>query len=674
MILSLTLAAALAAAPPEKHPLTIDDLVALPRVDSPDASPDGKLVAFTVARATASGERFESALYLVATAGGEPRRLTFASEKVTSPRFSPDGRRIAFLSDRAGAPRPFLVDVDGGEARPAATFPWEASALLWAPDGKALVVLADVDPACGADAACHERRAKEAEGKPRVATRLLFRHWSSWRERMRTHLLRVPLDGGAPTDLTPGDRDVPPYDRGGIHDVSFSPGGQDLLYVAVADPVEAISTNGDVYSRSAAGGAERRLTFGPGWDGTPRCSPDGRRLAWRSQARAGYESDKFRLLLSGRDGARPRDLTEGLDLSVREFWWSGDDRLLFVAEEMGGSGLYQIDLRSGRPRRLWSGPNLHEISPSRDGRVAVALLDSFARPPEVAVIEDGKVRVVTRFSDEIMESVALGTARRANARVKDGAVVQGWILTPPGHRPGERHPAVVLIHGGPELAWDDSWHFRWNAQLYAAQGWTVVMPNVRGSSGYGMAWQEGIRDDWGGAPYEDLMAFADMAVSSGDADGQRMCAAGASYGGYLVNWINGQTRAFRCLVDHAGWLEMRSSYYDTEELWFPEWELGTPWEKPEAYDRWSPERYVARWKTPTLVTHGELDYRVTVNHGYATFTALQRLGIESRLVVFPDEGHHILKPRNARAFHREVFDWIRAHLAAAGGAVGAADR
>lgn len=667
--------AVLAAAPPaERHPFSIDDLLAIPRVGAPAISPDGKLVAFTVARASADEASLESALWVVPAAGGPPRRLTSApGEQVSAPRFSPDGRRLAFVAARGGAAQAWVLALDGGEAAQVTRLAAGVESLLWSADGQALLVTTDVDPACRAGQACEDAREEAAPGGPRLATRLLFRHWNTWRGRLRSHVLRVPLAGGAPEDLTPGDRDVPPYQRGEAGDLALSADGRALLFAMVADPVEAISTNADLYAAALDGGPARRLTDGPGWDGSPRPSPSGERLAWRSQARPGYESDRFRLLVGGPRGEAPRDLTARLDLSVNELCWTSGDRLLFTADEGGLANLYQADARSGEVRRLLAGANLHALTASRDGRTAAALVDGFARPPEVAVVRDGKVKVLTAFGDEVMAKVLLPAFRPLEAKGKDGAAVHGWLMTPAGHRAGERHPGVVLVHGGPQGAWKDAWSFRWNPLLYAARGWTVLMPNPRGSSGFGQAYQDAVRRNWGGTPFDDLMALTDAALAGGEVDGARLCAAGASYGGYMVNWMNGHTDRFRCLVAHAGTFDLEASYYDTEELWFPEWELGRPWEDPAPYERWSPHRFVKAWRTPTLVTHGELDYRVTVTQALSTYTALQRLGVESRLLLFPDEGHWILRPKNARVFHAVVLSWIADHLGRAPNAASSPD-
>jgi dipeptidyl aminopeptidase/acylaminoacyl peptidase len=672
LVLALALLAA-PAAPEVRHPLTLDDLLDLDRAGEPALSPDGALVAYTLARPAPDGARLVSSIWIVPSKGGAPRRLTAGEEKVRAPRFAPDGRRLAFVASRGGAPGVFLLPLDGGEAAPAPRVPGGVVEYRFTPDGAALLVTAEVDPVCGADLACNERADQAAEGQPYAAERLLFRHWDEWRTRKRLHLLRVPLDGGPLLDLTPGDRDAPPVQRGDLGDVAVSPDGRTVYYVAVSDPVEAISTNGDLYAVPMAGGAAARLTSAPGWDGSPRPSPDGRLLAWLCQPRAGYESDRRHVLVAAPDGRGERDLTAGLDVSAEALWWvDGGRALRFTAIEAGRSTVWEVSPAGGAPRRVGAvDGHLAAVEPSGDGRTLAAVVDSLLAPGEVALVgpcsADRAALCPTRLARpgaRVMDRVAPSEVRRLEATGRDGAAIHGWLVLPPGHRPGERHPGVVLVHGGPQGAWNDAWSYRWNPALYAARGWTVVLPNPRGSTGWGQAYTDAVRDDWGGLPFDDLMRLTDAAVAAGALDGARACAAGASYGGYMVNWINGQTDRFRCLVAHAGDFDLASSYYDTEELWFPEWELGRPWERPEAYARFSPSASVARWKTPTLVTHGELDYRVTVAQGISTFTALQRRGVESRLLVFPDENHWILKPRNARRFHEEVFGWIGRHLAA----------
>ena len=673
MLTSALLAVSLAATP---RAFTIEDLVAVPRVGAPAMSPDGALVAFTVGRAAPAGDRVLSTLYVVPASAGAPRRLTARDERVSSPRFSSDGRRLAFVSDRSGAPQAYVLDLGGGEAVQATSLPaGVGDVVAFTADGKALLLTSDVEPRCGADAPCNARADAEAKGQPRVATRLLFRHWNEWRPTARTHVLRVPLDGGAPADLTPGDRDVPPVARGSADDVALSADGATLFFTAVAEPLEAASTNADVFAVPVAGGEARRVTSGPGWDGSPRPSPDGKRLAWLSQARGGYESDRVRVMVGGIDGSGARDLTAGTEHSAADLHWADRGRALrFTALAAGRSALYEVDVASGRIRRLTSDadPNLGHLAYAADGARVAAVIDGLGSPPEIAVLSPrakepaaGAFRPVTSLARAALQGVALPEVRPLEATSADGTRVHGWLVLPPGHRDGARHPAAVLVHGGPQGAWNDAWSPRWNAMLYAAQGYAVVLPNPRGSTGYGQAYADAVSRDWGGRPYEDILALVDAAIEGGTVDGERMCALGASYGGYMVHWINGHTDRFRCLVAHAGIFDLEAFYYRTDELWFPEWELGgPPFERAEDYRKFSPHLLVARWKTPTLVSVGELDYRTTVDHGYAAFTALQRRGVPSKLLVFPDEGHWIAKPKNARVFHDVVFAWLAEHLGA----------
>jgi len=670
--LALLTAAGLSAAgaPAARHPFTVEDLLALERVGEPDLSPDGRTLAFVVTRAAPDGARLLSSLWTVPADGGEPRRSTFGEERVRAPRFSPDGARLAFVTSRGGEQRVWLLPLAGGEAQPAPRVPGGVDGYRFTPDGRALLVTAEVDPACGADLGCNEQAAKAAEGRPYAADRLLFRHWDEWRTRTRVHVLRVPLDGGPVTDLTPGNRDAPPGQRAGIDDVAVSPDGATVYVTMISDPVEAISTNGDLYAIPMAGGPPRQITTGKGWDGSPRPSPDGKRLAWLSMPRAGYEADRLHVMVAAPDGSGARDLTPALDVSAEALWWvDGGQVLRFTAVVAGRTRVFEVSPAGGAVRDLTGfTAHLPAVVPSRDGRRVAALQDSLAAPAEAALLapcEGGTLcaRPLTRFGARVLDAVAMGQARPITAAGQDGVTIHGWLVTPPGHQAGQRHPGVVLVHGGPQGAWDDAWSYRWNPQVYAARGWTVLLPNPRGSTGFGQAYTDAVRGDWGGVPFDDIMRLTDAAIAAGELDGARACAAGASYGGYMVNWINGHTDRFRCLVTHAGEFDSFAAYFDTEELWFPEWEKGLPWERPEAYRRESPSTFLASWKTPTLVTHGELDYRVTVTQGISTFTALQRRGVESRLLVFPDENHWILKPRNSRVFHEEVLGWIGRHLA-----------
>jgi dipeptidyl aminopeptidase/acylaminoacyl peptidase len=616
-----------------------------------------------------------TALHVVAASGGAPRRLTSRDERVTSPRFSPDGRRIAFLSDRSGDPQAFVLDLAGGEAEQATSLPGGANDVLWAPDGKALLVVADVDPRCVADAACGERADAAARGRPRVATRLLFRHWNEWRERVRSHVLRVPLDGGPPVDLTPGDRDVPPASRGHLEDLAVSADGRTLWFTAISDPVEAISTNADLHAVPLAGGDAVRVTRGAGWDGSPRPSPDGKLLAWRSQERAGYESDRFRVMVANADGSAARDLTAGTELSAGDLHWARGEALRFTALVAGYHALFEVDVRSGKIERLTAETprsNVTALSYSADGSKVAALVDSMTVPAEVAVLARKGARLafepLTSFATAALEGVARPEVRRLRATSKDGTTVHGWLVVQRARRDEDRRPAMVLLHGGPQGAWNDAWTGRWNAMLYAAQGYAVVLPNPRGSTGFGQKFVDEISQDWGGKVMVDLDAVFNEVSRLPYADPQRMGIAGASYGGYAVNWIIGHTDRFKAAVSHDGVFNIESMALVTEELWFPEWDFGGAATSQAAranFDKWSPHRHAEKIKTPTLVITNELDYRVPVDQGIQLFTALRRNGVPSEMLIVPDEGHWVLKALNSRVWHEAVFAWLQKYLAPA---------
>ena len=663
MAWGIALALALAAG----APFSIDDLLALPRVSAPALSPDGATVAFAVARASPDGGAMDSALFVVSSTGGEPRRITPPELSGYAPRFSPDGKAIAFVGVAAGDAQGWVVEAAGGAPRKVSAVPGGVDAVGWMPDGRSLLAIVSVAPGCGADPKCSEAAFKASEGRPRVATELLFRHWDSWRIGLRSHVFRIPLDGGPPADLTPGDRDVPPWQRGGLSDLAVSPDGKTLYFTAITDPVEAISTNADLYAVPIAGGAPVRLSSGKGWDGAPRPSPDGKRLAWRSLERPGFESDRGRILLASADGSGAREALPGLEHSVDDLYWTEDGKAIrFLAQHQGRRRLFELQLATGKVALLTGDLNVVDLSATPDGRKAAVILSSFTQPPELHLLEPARAepplapRRLTFLTRDVMGRVALGTVSPFKARSKDGSSVPGWIVRPPGLPPGAKPPGVLLMHGGPEDAWLDEWHWRWNAMLWTAQGYALVMPNPRGSTGYGQRWVDAVRKDWNGAPLDDALAFLDAAIASGHLDAGRTCAAGASYGGYLAHVLNGRTDRFKCLVSHASLFDVELAWYGTDELWFAEWEFGgLPWEQEATLARNSPRRAVARWRTPSLVSHGELDYRVALGQAIGAFQALQRRGIPSRLVTFPDEGHWILKPRNVRAFHEEVFGWIR---------------
>jgi dipeptidyl aminopeptidase/acylaminoacyl peptidase len=675
---ALLLAAALAAAAQTgSRPLTVSEMLKFRRVADPQLSPDGRWVAYQMTVPDVAANRNRTQLYLLSIDGGEPRQLTTGDANSTSPRWSPDGRRLAYVTggqihafDTANWQSKQITNISTGAAEP-----------VWSPDGALLAFVSDIFADCPDDE-CNRRRAQAVEQnkvKAQVADSLLYRHWTTWKGGRRTHVFVVPSNGGAARDLTPGDFDAPPFSLGGPTDYAFSPDSKELAFVRNTDPVEAVSTNKDIFVVPVAGGEPRRITEGNrGADQSPQYSPDGRFIAYRSQQRAGFEADRWRLMLYDRRQNRSRELLTGFDNFVESFVFSPDGRwVYFTSGERGRHPVYVVPLDGGPAVKYIEGHN-DDLKISADGRTMIFTRTSATMPTEIFVtrLADPRQRVaqggsaarqLTSANTAALAQFYLPAGEELTWTGAGGARVSGWRFKPIGFDPSKKYPLLVLIHGGPQGAWADAWSYRWNPQIYASQGYMVFLPNPRGSTGFGQQFVDEISGDWGGRVYEDIMSGVAHAVAQGNVDATRIGAAGASYGGYMVNWIlghNNDPRAkFKVLVSHAGVYNLVSMYGVTEELWFPEWEFkGTPWDNPEMYARWSPHLFVKNFSTPTLVTHGELDYRVPIGEGLQLFTALQKMGVESRLVVFPDEGHWILKPQNSEFWYGQVLAWLDKHL------------
>jgi len=651
----------------QKPPFDVNALLELKRISDPQISPDGAWVTFTVQSVDVPANRKPQQIWIMRLSGGAPRPITHEGNVNNRARWSPDSRRIAFVSDRGGSSQLWAMDPDGGNPKQVTNFAAEADGVLYSPDGKNLLFTSEVYPECGADDACN-RKNLDADAaskvKARIYTELLYRHWTAWQTRRRSHLLVVPATGGAPRDLTPGNRDVPPFSLGGPDDYDISPDGKEVCYAENPDPVPAISTNTDLYVVSIEGGEARKITSNPGADSSPQYSPDGRYIAWRAQFRAGYESDRWRLLLLERSTGRTLNLTESLDRWVNSFIWSPDSTsLFFTTGDRGRQGIQFISTSGGAAHMAASGDgDLDEMQLTRDGKTMVYTENTGASPAELyrASSSGGTPAAMTHLNDAALAAHQLTPLEEFWADAPDGARIQSFLVKPYGFQPGQKYPVVLLIHGGPQGNWGHSWTYRWNAQVFAAAGYLVVEPNPRGSTGYGQKFIDEINGDWGGKAFDDIMAVADhVAAGIPYADAARLTAAGASYGGYMIDWILGHTQRFKALVTHDGVYDLASEFGGTEELWFPLWEFGgTPWDKPEDYAKWSPSQFVKDFHTPTLVVHGEQDFRVPYTQGLQLFTALQMQKTPSKLLLFPDEGHWVLKPQNSVLWYKTVLDWL----------------
>ncbi|MBX3280609.1 MAG: S9 family peptidase [Acidobacteria bacterium] len=669
-----------------RRPMSFDDLVAVKRIADAQISPDGRRIAFVVTVVDKTANRGKRSIWTVPTAGGDARELITSDRNDDTPRWSRDGRRLAFLSSREGSPQIYLADADGSNARRVTSAPEGVAEFVWSGDGKNFVFATDVYPDCPT-LKCTAERSEAAESskvKAVIADRLLFRHWNAFKHGKRSHLFVVSADGGDARDLTPGDYDAPPFSLGDPTAFDVSPDGRELAFARNTETVEATSTNNDIFIVPLSGGEARRITGGnPGSDTTPRYSPDGRWIAYRSQARNGYEADRFRLMLYDRQSGAVKELSTNFDRWIGELVWAPDSGRIFIVAEDRGREMIGVVSIDGGIRPLIEKTSSSGLTLSSDGRTFAFTRSSIMMPAEVftASSEGANAVQLTRLNSELLSQLDLapaedfeyeGSRTAVNRSVKLGrlrtstdlgpgrtARIHGFIVKPPQFDAGRKYPMVLLIHGGPQGAWHDSWGYRWNPQMWAARGYVVVLINPHGSTGYGQAFTEQISGEWGGAVYEDLMKGVDHMIATGYVDPARIGAAGGSYGGYMVNWMLGRTDRFKAFVSHAGVYNLTSMYGATEELWFVEWEFkGVPWEKPELYTKWSPHLHAKNFKTPTLVVHGELDYRVPVGEGLQLYTTLQRRGVPSKLLYYPDEGHWILKPQNSELWYRTVLDWF----------------
>jgi dipeptidyl aminopeptidase/acylaminoacyl peptidase len=657
----------------EKHAITFADMIQMHRIGEAQVSPDGKWVAYTVSTPDLDANRGVSNIWIVPTTGGPSLQLTQSGHD-SSPVWSPDGKIIAFLSSRSGGSQVYLLSMDGGEAKPLTHLSTGADIVKWSPDGKTIAFTSGVYPDCKDDA-CNSARDAEKEKdkvKAHVAEHLLYRHWTHWNEGKRSHLFVVPAVGSAALrDLTAGaNYDVPPDERGGASDLNFSPDSKEICFTAVTDPVEAISTNGDLFLVPVAGGEVKRITTQPGFDGGPAYSPDGKYIAYHAQLTPEYESDRWRIMLYDRATGKIENLSEGFDRSANEVTWSADSKTIyFTAEDETLQPIYAMAPRAGdAPKKLIANSYNLGISLSNDGKTLVFERTSLTMPAEIfAASSDGTgVRQITHQNDAILASLKMSEPETFWFEGAGGTRAQAMLIRPPDFDADKKYPLLVLLHGGPQTMWSNAWGYRWNAQVFSAPGYVTLMINRRGSTGYGQKFTDEITNDWGGKAYMDVMNGVDFVLKKYPyTDGSRMAAAGGSFGGYMADWIATHTGRFKAIISHAGIYD-KNSMYATEELWFEEHDMqGMPWTNPESYRKWAPLTYAAdlgKFKTPTLVIAGEMDYRVPYTQSLEFFNTLQRQGVPSKLVVFPDEGHWILKPQNSRFWYKTFLDWLATYL------------
>ena len=666
-----------------RRPFTFEDMMALKRVAEPVPSPDGKWVVFTVQDVDLEANTKKTHLWIVPAEGGTARRLNQSANEEERPRFSPDGKRLIFTSKATDPTQVWMCAFDSingtlsGPPHQVTSISTGADGAIWSPDGKNIVFVSAVYPDCKDDACNQQREAELAKSKvkAKLFTRLFYRHWNAFTEFKRSHLLVVSAEAdaaqanGTPArDLTPGDHDVPPFNLGGQDMYAISPDGQEVAYTSNIDEVEAISTNNEIFIMPMAGGTPKKISTSPGSDSTPLYSRDGNNLAWLSMARGGYEADRSALMVYHRPSGQVRELTRALDRSVSSFAWAPDSgALFFVAEDRGEAPIWCMPLEANQPTEVARTHGGDLVFGAKNqlffGRMSIMAPTEIARL-DVSGVQNSASRVepvaVTYMNEALLSQLAMQPLESFTFKGAENADVQGFLMKPPNFDKTHKYPLKFLIHGGPQGAWGDSWTYRWNAQLFASNGYVVVMINPRGSTGYGEKFADGVNGDWGGKPFVDLMKGLDYVEKTFPfIDKNREAALGASYGGYMANWILGHTNRFKCVVSHDGMFNAESAYGATEELWFNDWEFkGPPWNNREMYRKWSPHEYAKNFKTPTLVVHGQLDYRLDVSQGFDLFTTLQRLKVPSKMLYFPDEGHWVLKPQNSRLWYKTVNEWV----------------
>jgi len=656
------------------RPFTVNDMVAMERISDAQASPDGSKVVFSVKTMDLEANAGHTDLWMAATDGSGSRQLTSHSAGDFSARWA-DDTTLFFLSTRSGSVQVWRLSLEGGEAIQVTDLPLDVESLVIGPDASALYLGLKVFPDCEDSIPCTVKRLEAKEKQKTtgmIFDSILVRHWDHWKDGRRNHIVAVQINDkgsmtGEAVDLMAGmDSDCPTIPWGGDGDYTVTPDGSSVVFTAknAKGAEEAWTTNWDLWSVPTDGSkAPKSLTItNKAWDTAPAFSPDGKTLAYLAMVRPNFEADRFRVMLMDWATGETRTLTEKWDRSPRGLKWSPDGAKIYAsADHVGNHSIFEIYPSTGHVQALLTLHSNSNPQPLADGRLLFSQ-DSMTAPKEIFVrpADGGDSLQITHFNDERLAELEFGEYKQFSFIGAHGDEVWGYMIRPVGFEAGKKYPLAFLIHGGPQGSFDDHWHYRWNPQIYAAHGYAMVMIDFHGSTGYGQAFTDAIRGDWGGAPYEDLMKGLDNVLLRHQwIDSDRMAALGASYGGFMVNWIQGQTDRFAALVCHDGNLDEYMAYFDTEELWFPEWEHGgTPWENPEGYRKHSPVNHVADFKTPELVIHGALDYRVVDTQGLAMFNALQRMGVPSRLLYYPDENHWVLKPLNSIQWHEVVLEWI----------------
>jgi len=647
-----------------KRAITVDDLWAMKRVGSVVVSPDGEQVAFTVTQYSMDANSGQTDIYLMNIDGSDVHPILNSEKNESSPSFSPDGKKLSYTFGG----QIWQCNLDGTSQEQLTDLYSGASGIRWANDGSKILFVSMVHPDCQTQECNKEKDSLKENSKVNVEvfTELMYRHWDDWRGVKRSHLFLMDLKTKETTDLNLNCKfDTPPIALGSANDYNFSPDANEVAFTMNQDKVTATSTNNDVFVLSLDGKSKpKMISTSKGNDNQPVYSPDGKYIAFTSMARAGFEADKQTLMLYNRATGAIINISDNLDISFGEIVWASDSKsVYYLAQNEIYNSIYKIDVETKENSLLIK--EVDASSLSLVGNKLVFKVQKSTLPFEVftANTDGSELKQITFMNADLLANLDMSNLETFWSEGAEGAKVQSIIVKPPFFDANKKYPMIFLIHGGPQGHWSDDFHYRWNPQMFASKGYVVVSTNPRGSTGYGQKFTDEISQDWGGKVYTDLMNAYDYAIANYKfIDSKNTFAAGASYGGYMINWIEGHNTKFNALVCHDGVYNLESMYGTTEELWFPEWENGgAPWENKELYKKWSPSEFVANFRTPMLVVHGGMDFRVPESQAFELFTALQKMNVDSKFVYFPKESHFVLKPQNAKFWWNTIFDWYENH-------------
>ncbi len=648
----------------QKRAITVDDLWAMKRIGSVVVSPSGEHVAFSLSQYSMENNSGQTDIYLMNIDGTDVRAILHSDKNESNPSFSPDGSKLTYQFNG----QIWQCNLDGSEKEELTNLYTGASGIRWANDGSKILFVSSVHPDCSTQD-CNKAKDDEKENskiEAEVFTELMYRHWNDWRGVKRSHLFLMDLESKETTDLTPNSTfDAPPIALGSSNDYNISPEGNEIVYTMNKDKMLATSTNNDIFIVSLDGESKPvQISTSKGNDNQPVYSPDGKYIAFRSMARAGFEADKQTLVLYNRKTKQLKNISEQLDISFGQIVWAEDSKSIYytAANEIYNS-IYNINIQTKKNTFFIKDVDASGLVISGNNLIFKAQKSILPFEIFKANIDGSGLEQITSINATLLSKLEMNDVETFWSVGAEGARVQSIIVKPPFFDESKIYPMIFLIHGGPQGHWSDDFHYRWNLQMFASKGYVVVAPNPRGSTGYGQAFTDDISQDWGGKVYEDLMNAYDYAIANYKfIDKNNTFAAGASYGGYMINWIEGHNTKFNALVNHDGVYNLESMYGTTEELWFPEWENGgAPWENIELYRKWSPSEFVKDFKTPMLVVHGGKDFRVPESQAFELFTALQKMGVDSKFLYFPNETHFVLKPQNAKFWWNTIFDWYKEH-------------